>query len=98
MVQQDVGWFSNRRKLSLRRSRTARIPVEVGGDGYEPADADPVAATPGIPDAHSRMEMHPLPRAAVEATLASAGVRLVEATEDDGAGPGWLGYVYWVTR
>ena len=98
MVQQDVGWFSRRRKLSLRRSQPARIPVEVGGDGYAPADADPATAAPTIPDAHSRMEMHPLPRAEVEATLATAGARLVEAVEDEGAGPGWIGYVYWVTR
>jgi SAM-dependent methyltransferase len=98
MVQQDVGWFSDRRKLSRRRSKPARIPVEVGNDGYEPADADPATAAPAIPDAHSRMEMHPLPRAEVETTLAAAGVRLVEVVEDEGAGPGWLGYVYWVTR
>ncbi|HVS84192.1 MAG TPA: methyltransferase domain-containing protein [Gaiellaceae bacterium] len=97
MVQQDVGWFARRRKLSLRRSRTARLPVEVGGEGYEPADADPATASEPV-DGEPKMEMHPLPRAEVERTLAGAGARLFEVEEDDGAGPGWLGFVYWVTR
>ena len=65
MVQQDVGWFGRRRKLSLRRTRPARIPVETGGEAYYPPDADPASAPPTVGEEHAKMEMHAIPRADV---------------------------------
>lgn len=94
LVQEGVGWFAERRKLSARRSPTARIAVEVNA---EPAPAAPAAAPPASEDA-PRMEMHALPREQVEAALAAAGTRLLAVREDEHRGLGWRILRYEATR
>jgi SAM-dependent methyltransferase len=91
LVQESVGWFAERRKLSRRRSQTARIPVRVGE--FEPADAVPAAD-----DAQPRMEMHALPRDEVVAILERAGARVVAVRDDRSAGLGWQSLRYTATR
>lgn len=93
LVQEGVGWFAERRKLSPRRSRTARIAVEVGAGGDEPVPG----ARPHADDG-PRMEMHALPRQQVESALAAAGARLVAVGEDEHRGLGWLILRYEATR
>jgi SAM-dependent methyltransferase len=96
LVQQDVAWFSERRRLSRRRTRSVRVPVEVGG-AYEPADAVPGAAG-GASDAPPGAEMHAIPREIVVAALTSAGARVVEIRRDLAAGLGWRSLRYTATK
>ncbi|HZC31292.1 MAG TPA: methyltransferase domain-containing protein, partial [Gaiellaceae bacterium] len=88
LVQQDVAWFSRRRKLSFRRTRTARVTVEVGD--FPPPPERPRA------EGGAQMEMHAIPRAKVEAALGDA--KLVRVHEDQAAGDGWRSLRYWVTK
>jgi SAM-dependent methyltransferase len=44
------------------------------------------------------MEMYALPREQVVATLAQAGVRLIDVVENDAAGPGWISLRYTATK
>jgi SAM-dependent methyltransferase len=96
LVQQDVCWFSNRRRLSRRRTRTVRVPVEVDGV-YDPADLDP-ARREGEPEEFGPMEMHAIPRDTVEAALESGGTRILDVRENDAAGLGWRSLRYTATR
>lgn len=88
LVQQEVGWFSHRRKLSRRRTQSVRIPVEVGDFPAPP----PRAAV----EAEPQMEMHAIPRDEVLAALGSARVLRIE--EDRAAGLGWHSARYWATK
>jgi SAM-dependent methyltransferase len=96
LVQQDVCWFSDRRRLSRRRTRTVRIPVEVDGV-YEPADIDP-ARRDVEPDEFGPMEMHAIPRETVLAALERGGAHVLDVREDDAAGFGWRSLRYTATR
>jgi SAM-dependent methyltransferase len=90
LVQEGVAWFSQRRRLSRRRSRPARVPVRVVESG--------AAASDGGPATSPRMEMHAVPRRDVERILRRGGARLLKATESDAAGPGWVSITYTATR
>ena len=100
LVQQDVAWFSERRKLSLRRTRTGRVAVEVGGAGYAPPELDPATQPPvdAEPDDEARMEMHAIPQAVVEAAVATGGARILRAEEDPRGALGWRTLLYWATK
>ena len=89
LVQEGVAWFSQRRRLSRRRSRTARVPVTVVASG-PPAEH----TGPTLP----HMEMHAVPRGDVERILSAGGARLLDATENDAAGPGWVSLTYMATK
>jgi SAM-dependent methyltransferase len=89
LVQEGVAWFSQRRRLSRRRSRTARVPVTVVAFGPSSDGGAPVAP---------HMEMHAVPRRDVERILSAGGARLLEATENDAAGPGWVSLTYTATK
>jgi len=89
LVQEGVAWFSQRRRLSRRRSRPAQVPVTVVASER---------SVPGAPPTAPRMEMHAVPRRDVEQILHDGGARLLEATENDAAGPGWVSVTYTATR
>jgi SAM-dependent methyltransferase len=97
LVQQDVAWFSERRKLSRRRTRTALVEVDVG-DAFESALLRPAAAASDEVEAPARMEMHAIPRDTVIATLAANGADVLRVDEDGATGPGWRSLRYTVTR
>jgi hypothetical protein len=42
--------------------------------------------------------MHAVPRRDVERILRAGGARLLEAAENDAAGPGWVSLTYTATR
>jgi len=90
LVQEGVAWFSQRRRLSRRRSQTARVPVRVVESESAPAEGGQTMAL--------RMEMHAVPRRDVERILRAGGTNLLEATENDAAGPGWVSITYTATR
>lgn len=87
LVQQQVAWFSDRRKLSRRRTRSVRIPVEVG-DFPAPIPREAVEPAP-------QMEMHAIPRDEVLAAL--EGLRVLRVEEDRASGLGWHSARYWAT-
>jgi SAM-dependent methyltransferase len=89
LVQEGVAWFSQRRRLSRRRSRTARVPVTVVASGLPAGHGSPT-----LP----HMEMHAVPRAEVERILSEGGARLLDASENDAAGPGWVSLTYTATK
>jgi SAM-dependent methyltransferase len=95
LVQQDVCWFSNRRRLSRRRTRTVRVPVEAGA-AHEPAQVDP-AARDGSPGPGG-MEMHAIPRGEVVAALERGGAQVLRVREDHAAGLGWRSLRYTATK
>jgi hypothetical protein len=97
LVQQDVAWFSERRKLSRRRTRTALVEVDVG-DRYEPALLRPAAAASDTVESLARMEMHAIPRCTVIAALAANGAYVLRVDQDGAAGPGWRSLRYTATR
>jgi len=92
LLQEHVRRFSERygrERLSLRRTRPARVVLDVvAGDATEDT---PLAPPPAA-------EMHALPRGAALAALEAAGVRVLDVTENDNAGPGWRSLTYWATR
>jgi SAM-dependent methyltransferase len=90
LVQEGVAWFSQRRRLSRRRSRTARVPFTVVASRAQPTGD----GSPTLP----HMEMHAVPRRNVERILRAGGARLLEATENDAAGPGWISLTYTATK
>jgi len=91
LVQEGVAWFSQRRRLSRRRSQTARVPVTVvAPGGQRPAEH----RAPILP----HMEMHAVPRRDVERIVRAGGARLLQAAENDAAGPGWVSLTYTATR
>jgi SAM-dependent methyltransferase len=100
LVQQDVAWFSERRKLSRRRTRTGRVEVEVGGAGFDPPELDPATQPPvdAEPDDETRMEMHAIPQAAVVAAVEGAGARILRAEDDPRGALGWRTLLYWATK
>lgn len=91
LVQEGVAWFAQRRRLSRRRSRPLRVPVEV-----LPPDQGPLGAPAG--DSEPRMEMYGMPRSEVEALLRDSGAALVEVVANDAAGPGWVSLRYTATK
>ena len=91
LVQEGVAWFAQRRRLSRRRSRTARVPVRV-------VESRQQAASGGGHTTPPRMEMHAVPRRDVERILAAGGAHLLESAENDAAGPGWVSLTYTATR
>jgi SAM-dependent methyltransferase len=83
LVQEGVAWFGK------RGSKTARLAIDVHAAG-----------TPGGPAAEPfrpRMEMHGIPRDRVVRLLEEAGAQVLEVTENDAAGPGWISLRYFVT-
>ena len=82
MVQEGVRWFSS------SGSHSPRIKVRVDADlSY--------GDVRGIPP---RMEMYGIPRAEVEALIASSGGELLAADANDYPGPGWTSYRYIAQR
>ena len=102
LVQEGVAWFAQRRKLSRRRTESARIAVEVGeiGCDYEPADASPARhPDPSVEhEPRAEMEMHAIRRETVLATLEAAGARVLRVVDDHAAGLGWLSLRYTATK
>jgi SAM-dependent methyltransferase len=97
LVQQDVAWFSERRKLSRRRTRTALVEVDVG-DTFEPPLLHPEGVASDGPEEGPRMEMHAIPRSSVLETLDAGGVVVLRVKRDDASGPGWRSLRYTATR
>ncbi|HVS84191.1 MAG TPA: methyltransferase domain-containing protein [Gaiellaceae bacterium] len=91
LLQEHVRRFSERygkERLSLRRTRPARVVLEV----VEAAGSDDAPAAPPVP------EMHGLLRVDALAAVQAAGGRVLDVTEDDHAGPGWRSLTYWATK
>ena len=101
MVQERVCWFAE------KGSRTARVPIAIGGSPLTPG----VPAEP--PAFHDRpalsflrrlirpfrrgtptFEMHVVPRAEVERAIERGGGKLLHAIDDGAAGYRWLSYTY----
>ena len=92
VVQEEIAWFSQRRRLSRRRSRTARVPVRVVGAGDGATGGEETSAPAPM------MEMYGIPRDEVLSLLDGSGARVVEVTENDAAGPGWISLRYTATK
>ena len=90
VVQEGIAWFSERRRLSRRRSQTARLPVRVVAGANTP---DGTAAT-----SEPTMDMYGIPRAEVLDLLAASGARVLDVAENDAAGPGWISLRYAATK
>jgi SAM-dependent methyltransferase len=88
VVEEHVTWFAD------AESWPGEAMVTVGG-----APAVTAEWTHPIGQGDTQwMEMHAVPRAEVERTLAAAGVRLLDVRRTDHCGPTWLAYRYSVTR
>lgn len=98
LVQERIAWFAQ------RGSQTLRLPLLVN-----PAVAQAAAPQPEVAPAQSGwleklrrwwqgpapfFEMHVVPRAVVEQTVAAAGGEVLHAIEDGAAGAGWVSYTY----
>lgn len=90
VVQEQVGWFAERRKLSRRRSRPGRVRARVAAGAPPPP--------PTREETEPRMEMHALPREEVVALLEAAGARVLDVQRDSYAGPAWISLRYLATR
>lgn len=84
LVEEGRTWFAD------VGGAAAEVTVIVGRD--EPAA--PAAVEPPPAEPEPVMEMHAVPRAAVEALLAEAGVTLLDVTRVHHCGPTWLAYRY----
>jgi SAM-dependent methyltransferase len=57
-----------------------------------------IATDPCFHEAFSRMDMHAIPRAAIEQLLKASGGRIVEVLGSSAAGPDWLDFRYYVLK
>lgn len=109
LVQEHVCWFAERGSTTVRTpvrvgSGVPREPSRTRATVIEP----PTVSTPKPAPAPSfvkrllrrwrggtpTFEMHVVPRADVERTIAESGGVLLRAVDDNAAGPGWLSYTY----
>ena len=101
LVQEGVAWFascgSQPADLAVRVISGSERPAPPADPPMERRDLGPVV-TDGPADAEPVMEMHAVPREAVEAILRDAGARLLDVRRVYHCGPQWLAFRYDVTR
>lgn len=85
LVQENVGWFSD------RGSQRVAVPVAVAGPAA-------VATSNELVWHPACLEMNAIPRSEVEAILEAAGATIIAVTADESAGPEWVSYRYFATK
>jgi len=107
LVQELVCWFAEKGSLA---ARAAVKVTSGAADPHAPAatvgatlgNPTPNRRPSSIVDrilrpfrsGTPRFEMHTIPRPQVEETIRRAGGHLIQAIDDNAAGPGWLSYTY----
>lgn len=108
LVQEHICWFTEWGSATARtpvgvEGGAPASPMAAGSAPALPVGSAPTtrARVPWVRrwlhrlrGARPTFEMHVVPRAVVEATVASGGGRLIRAVDDNAAGPGWLSYTY----
>lgn len=94
MVLEGVCWFKD------KGSRTVRLLVEVEDDNQTARSRgnELTTGTPGKGVIAPRMEMYGVPKEEILKLIAGCGCDVLETLDDFSAGPGWVGYRYFVTK
>jgi SAM-dependent methyltransferase len=99
MVQEGRAWFKEKGSQTLQRCvRVSRDRLEWFDRLHRLIRRTPA---PELPERASEpvMEMHAIPKPEVISLLQAAGGKVLDVEHnDDWAGPGWVSYLYWVTR
>jgi SAM-dependent methyltransferase len=94
MVLEGICWFKD------KGSAPVRLPVEVedGGPGEQSSGNEPVSEEERQATFVPRMEMYGTPKERILSYVYASGCDVLDVTEDFSAGPGWMGYRYFITK